>query len=288
MLKNLTELELNNNAIEILPVSIGKLQALKKLSLSNNALKKLPEELFELKNLEELSIMNCQLEVLPEEISQLTNLKKLEIEGNLFTTLPESIVNLKKLEGLSLPDYVFTLSSEQNNWLRELYFNSDNIFSRLPYLPSSYMTISERIYAENEGSIIPEVDDEVLNTLIAWANEHDLKELEWGKPYFSHSEGSWSGFPRNKELLIRFKELNLLGAECEVLPKEIGFLINLEKVNFGQNELTSLPEEIVNLTNLNFINLGRNPDLKLTKQQMEWLDTLKDNGATVWVNSGDW
>jgi len=283
MLKNLTELELNNNTIEILPASIGKLRALKKLSLSNNALKKLPKELFDLENLEELFVMNCQLEALLEQISQLTKLKKLEIEGNLFTTLPESIVNLKKLKDLSLPDYVFTLSSEQNNWLRELYSKSNNLFSRLPYPPSSYMTISERIYAESEGNIIPEVDDEVLDILIAWANDNNLNELEWREPLSDDTDGSWSGFPRNKELLIRLRELNLLGAKCEVLPKEIGYLTNLVELNFGETELTFLPEEIVNLSNLSFINLSRNSNLKLTTQQKVWLDTLKDKGATVWI-----
>jgi Leucine-rich repeat (LRR) protein len=287
ILKKLTELELNNNVIETLPASIGKLQALKKLSLSNNVLNKLPQELFELKNLEELSLMNCQLEALPEQISQLTKLKNFEIEGNLFTALPESIVNLTKLENLSLPDYVFTLSSEQNDWLRELYSKSNNLFSRLPYPPSSYMSISERIYAESEGNIIPEVDDEVLDILIAWANDNNLDELEWREPFSDDTDGSWSGFPRNKELLVRLRELKLLGAKCEVIPKEIAYLTNLVAVNFGENDLTSLPEEIVNLTNLSFINLSRNSNLKLTTQQMEWLNTLKDKGATVWVSSED-
>jgi Leucine-rich repeat (LRR) protein len=212
------------------------------------------------------------------------NLKELEISGNFFSTLPKSIVNLSKLKDFSLPDYVFTLSDEQISWLTKLDDNSNSIGRKLPLPPSSYMSITDRIYAQFEDNPIPKITSEDLEILIKWADAHNLDELEWREPYFDEGDGSWDGFPRDKKLLVRFKELNLLGAKCEVLPEEIGYLTQIERLNLGENNLTVLPEEIVNLVNLTFINLGRNEELKLSNKQEKWLTTLKENSATVWAN----
>ena len=106
------------------------------------------------------------------------------------------------------------------------------------------MSIAERVHSESEGSIIPEVDDEVLDVLLHWADDNNLDELEWREPLFEGSDGSWDGFPRDKELLVRLRELNLLGAKCEVLPKEIGHLTLLRDINLNQNSLSKLPKMI--------------------------------------------
>ena len=146
------------------------------------------------------------------------------------------------------------------------------------------MSISERVFEESKDDLIPVVDDNAIDKLINWANEKKIDELEWRESWSEGDDGSWDGFPRDKNLILRLKELNLLGARSEVLPKEIGYLTNLVKLNLGQNDLTALPDEIVNLSNLRFINLSSNPDLKLTARQTAWLDALKANGATVWTN----
>ncbi len=191
---------------------------------------------------------------------------------------------MKKMEDMHFPDYVFTLSQEQTDWLREPGENGNSIGGRLPLPPSSYMSNTERIYSESKGGTIPVVDEKVLDVLIQWADDNHLDELKWREPWSDGDEGSWDGFPRDKELLVRLRDLNLLGAKYTVLPKEIGYLTHLVKLNLGENDLDVLPEEIVNLVPLNFINLNRNQNLKLTEKQKQWLSTLKENGATVWVD----
>lgn len=283
-LKKLRELDLYKNQLTALPESIGELKLLTELSVSDNALTDLPDTLFILTELKKLSLKNNQLKELPEQISQLVKLKELEIEGNEFTTLPDSMVHLKNLESISIPDYVFTLTHAQYDWIRESDQNSGSIFSRLPLPPSSYMSISDRVFTESKDDVIPVVEDNSIDTLIHWVNEKKIDELEWREPWSEGDDGSWDGFPRDKDLILRFKELNLLGARSQDLPKEIGYLTNLVKLNLGENNLTALPDEIINLTKLSFINLSRNTDLKLTTKQIEWLSTLKKDGATVWTN----
>ena len=283
-LKKLQELTLYVNKLVDLPESIGNLTMLKRLDVSDNGLTALPNVLFSLSGLKELSLRNNQLKELPEQTSKLTKLKKLEIEGNKFTTLPDSIVKLKELEGIDIPDYVFTLTPSHYDWIKELQANSNTVFNRLPLPPSSYMSISERVMLESKDDVIPVIDDNALDILIAWADKNNIDELKWREPWSEGGDGSWDGFPRDKNLILRFKDLNLLGVNSKTIPKELGYLRNLTKLNLGSNELTSLPEEIVNLSNLEFINLGRNPDLKLTTKQTNWLKTLEENGATVWTN----
>jgi len=283
-LSNLRELSLSENSIASLPEAIGKLKKLEKLSLGNNALTDLPDVLFGLVSLEELSLKDNQLKELPEQISQLLNLEELEIEGNEFATLPDSIVHLKHLKNISIPDYVFTLTSAQYDWIGEIQQYSNLLFQRLPLAPSAKMSIYERVLMEAKGATQPEVDDDIIKKLIKWANEKKIDELEWREPWYDGDDGSWDGFPRDKKLILRLKEINLLGARCEVLPKEIGLLTNLVKLNLGQNDLIELPEEITNLTNLSFINLGRNPDLKLTTVQRKWIVSLKAKDCIVWMD----
>ncbi len=262
-LKSLVELRLSNNKIETLPSSIGNLTQLRELDLSGNLLRELPETLFTLSSLETLSIEDNKLEALPEEIGNLTQLKKLEIKGNAFTTLPESITKLTNLEGLSLPDYIFELTEKQKAWLKSLYEKQNSIGYRLPFPPSSYMSVSDRLLSETNMTEVVTVSDEVLDKLIAWANSNQLKELTWREPWSEGDDGSWDGFPRDKELLVRLQKLNLLGAKCDTLPQEIGYLTQLKKLNLCENSLTRLPKSIGSLTNLTELRLCRNKLKKL-------------------------
>jgi len=58
---------LDNNEIEYLPESIGRLKKLKVLSLKNNRLKKLPNSLSGLEELETLVISKNNIKKLPKE-----------------------------------------------------------------------------------------------------------------------------------------------------------------------------------------------------------------------------
>ncbi len=135
-----------------------------------------------------------------------------------------------------------------------------------------------------------------------------MDELEWREPFLDGSDGSWDGFPRDKELLVRLRELGLLGAKCEVLPKEIGHLTLLRDINLNvnnlstlpneignltkltvlrvyKNQLISLPESIIALTNLTYLDLSLNSDLKLTFTQKKWIELLKSKGCEVQVDN---
>jgi Leucine-rich repeat (LRR) protein len=69
----LTELDLSELALDVLPDEVCRFIALQALSLDNNQLQALPPEIAHLANLRELSLDGNQLRELPPEIAHLTN-----------------------------------------------------------------------------------------------------------------------------------------------------------------------------------------------------------------------
>jgi Fe-S cluster biosynthesis and repair protein YggX len=49
--------------------------------------------------------------------------------------------------------------------------------------------------------------------------KNEVPEFEWSANRIYDEGGRWEGFPREKELLINFRELNLLGAKQKEFAK---------------------------------------------------------------------
>lgn len=73
--KNLRNLELSENKIDLLPSFVGEFQSLKQLSLAENRLSHLPDEICRLGKLETLSLSGNLISQLPLSFAQLTQLK---------------------------------------------------------------------------------------------------------------------------------------------------------------------------------------------------------------------
>ncbi|MBD3211353.1 MAG: leucine-rich repeat protein [Candidatus Lokiarchaeota archaeon] len=101
-LRNLKQIELYDNNIEILPNSIGELTQVRDLSIHNNQLQDLPETFSQLKLLEHLDISWNNLEVIPREIFDMCSIKTINLSGNKIKTIPKSIKNLKNLKEIDI------------------------------------------------------------------------------------------------------------------------------------------------------------------------------------------
>jgi small GTP-binding protein len=100
-LTSLKSLILYNNAFEVFPHEIIKLQNLTKLEMGRNFLTELPIEIRDLKNLKSLSIWENQFQQFPLEILGLSQLSELFLDGNDLRVLPDQISRLDKLKILS-------------------------------------------------------------------------------------------------------------------------------------------------------------------------------------------
>ncbi len=99
-------------------------------------------------------------------------------------------------------------------------------------------------------------NDEWLDELIAWADEKKISEEK---------------FPRDKELILSLKTLDLSKNQLNTLPESIGNLTNVTTLHLSMNSFSTLPESIRNLRHLTCLMLYDN---KLTTLP-EWIGDFK-------------
>lgn len=101
-LLRITDLDLSNLGLTVLPPEIGKLIELKTLDLKGNKLTSLPDAISNLSKLSMLYLQKNQLKNLPDAIGKLDQLTYLDLKGNKLPQLPDAIGHLHKLKTLDL------------------------------------------------------------------------------------------------------------------------------------------------------------------------------------------
>jgi hypothetical protein len=101
-LTNLKYLNLGSNKIATLPASIGRLTALEKLNLEGNILTTVPASIGSLAALTALYLIDNRIATLPTTIGGMTALTTLYLHNNLLAGLPDAIGQLTGLETLHL------------------------------------------------------------------------------------------------------------------------------------------------------------------------------------------
>ena len=107
-LKNLENLNLEQNIIGKISQKITCLQNLKVLNLNDNFISAIPPFLKDLKSLEELYLNNNKIELIPTSIQFFQALKILDISQNIIERLPMELGLISKLESLSIERNEFT------------------------------------------------------------------------------------------------------------------------------------------------------------------------------------
>lgn len=82
-LANLEILSLNDQVVERIPSSVGRMKALRELHIRNNLLQEMPVEIGELENLEMMDLKANEIERLPATIGKLKELRYLNLSFNL-------------------------------------------------------------------------------------------------------------------------------------------------------------------------------------------------------------
>ncbi|MFX0081524.1 MAG: leucine-rich repeat domain-containing protein [Candidatus Hodarchaeota archaeon] len=98
----ISELNLYDNNIKVLPESIGSLDSLEVLILPNNHISTLPESFKNLTSLKKLDLSWNNITTLPGWIDSFSNLEELNLRGNQLSDLPESISSLHSLKTLDI------------------------------------------------------------------------------------------------------------------------------------------------------------------------------------------
>jgi leucine-rich repeat protein SHOC2 len=96
-LTNLTDLRMSHCELKAISQSVGKLRALEILDISQNNIRDLPESLFGLERLCDFRVSDNAVESLPSTIGFATSLKILTLHINRLSSLPLSVSKLKLL-----------------------------------------------------------------------------------------------------------------------------------------------------------------------------------------------
>ena len=152
----------DEDELEALPESIGRLRQLESLEVGSNRLTSLPESIAQLKELKRLGLGGNELKSVPEWIGHLNKLKRLDLGYNNLTSLPESIGRLNYLKILNLgynnlisvPEFIFELES-----LKRLYLRSNKIKK----LPQKIVQISDLVLDVRENPLTNRTRHQLLS-----------------------------------------------------------------------------------------------------------------------------
>ncbi len=153
----LTRLNLYGNELASLPSTIGNLSQLKSLNLSGNQLASLSSTIGNLSQLKSLNLSGNQLASLPSTIGNLSQLTNLYLSGNQIRSLPSTIGNLSQLKWLevannqltSLPPTIGNLSQ------LDVMHLSENQLTSLPSTIGRLFQISELSLHANRLTSLP-------------------------------------------------------------------------------------------------------------------------------------
>ena len=149
-------LDLSNQDLKILPKEVFLYQNITELYLDSNNLDVLPIDLFDLKDLWYLDISFNQINELPPEIGNLKNLVILEARNNNLTILPESLFKLKHLDEINFSyNRIKTIPSTFGKSSLESIYLAGNNITELPNEFKRKFSIGEFDLSNNHLTTLP-------------------------------------------------------------------------------------------------------------------------------------
>jgi Leucine-rich repeat (LRR) protein len=189
-LKDLQNLNINNNGLRELPGEIFGLPSLQRLEAKQNKLKKAPDRLKELVYLQHLDLSNNQVEVFPYFLTANPNLKELLVRSNKIEVVDEDDLFAFSQDGL----VSWKLLNLSRNQLEELRFKKGRIdlreldisHNRIEELHETIFSPSLKVFYANNNriSVIPPILRNTSPFDYFWLHHNYIKELP---DYFAHA-----------------------------------------------------------------------------------------------------
>ncbi|KAA3456026.1 putative leucine-rich repeat receptor-like protein kinase isoform X4 [Gossypium australe] len=247
-LRNLTYLDLYNNRLGSIPITLYQLTNLEILYLDNNQLQgSIPQDIENLENLNLLSLTNNNfIGHIPLALCHLTKLEYILLSQNrLSGSIPSCIGSLSKMQYLSLgsnllkgpiPQEICNLAN-----LTSLYLSQNKLSGSIPSCIGSLSKMQDLSLGSNllKGPIPQEI-----------CNLANLTSLYLSQNKLSGSIPSCIGSLSKMQYLSLGSNL-LKGS----IPKEIGKLFDLSSLNLSFNQLSG-PIPILSATDLYIVDAG--------------------------------
>jgi Leucine-rich repeat (LRR) protein len=165
---DLSNKDVSQDGLTILPYAIGNLAELRTLIARDNVIKSIPDALFRLKKLRKLILSSNKILSIPPEIGNLLCLDSLDLRHNRIESLPTEIGKLKKLIYVQLwgnkikelPASIVGLPA-----LKELYMKDNSLTD----LPIGLITMKSLTYIDFQNNQLCKVTQKME----AWLKDKD-------------------------------------------------------------------------------------------------------------------
>ena len=134
-LTQLAELDISENGLVEVPVSVLNMATLRRLWLVGNPIKELPMDIAQLKALVYLNLDRTILDKLPDELGELSNLRFLRLNDTSVASFPASLGKLSNM--------------------RRLYARNTKL-KDVPQVLASWRSLEDVIFAGTEINVVPD------------------------------------------------------------------------------------------------------------------------------------
>lgn len=264
-------LDLSSLHLTTLPESITQLKQLRELEVNNNPLRALPDFIWQLTNLESLNISDTGLGTLSESVGKLTRLGALFASRNELTTLPESIGQLSQLKFLTLgANKLNRLPSSMGQCTQLEYLDiANNPLKELPEFIRLLTKLRTLHVWKTRLTELPSFIGELTQLEFLDISNNQITTLPDSLAALSNLTGltlgdTLGGMPLAKlpdciRQLTNLRAIDARGCELTSLPDWLGELGELVRLDFGYNGLTEIPLSVARLDKLKSVELDGNP-----------------------------
>jgi Leucine-rich repeat (LRR) protein len=267
MNKQLLHIEINNNYVSSLPLSLFALEMLETLDVSFNRMLQLPAAIGDLAHLKTLNLDGNLLGSLPDSIGYLLRLKLLSLSSNKITEMPETLPACTSLTSLRLNNNVLKQLPVGIGMLPHLVRIevSANPFTQLQ-LELALLTRLSALVVSDCPLLDPPV--EVLNLGV----EHVLQ-------YLSRL------YPTCREDKLIYVETNSVGWGCQVdlscmklktLTPIVAENTAITSLSLAMNNFPTFPVNLFLMTRLTFLDLCDNTGISFLPAGLGYLTNITE------------
>uniref|UniRef100_A0A673KMM0 Leucine-rich repeat-containing protein 7 n=1 Tax=Sinocyclocheilus rhinocerous TaxID=307959 RepID=A0A673KMM0_9TELE len=200
---SLKELWLDNNSLQTIPGSVGKLRQLRYFDLAKNRIESLDADISGCESLEDLLLSSNMLQQLPDSIGKLKKLTTLKVDDNQLTSLPNTIGSLSLLEEFdcscneleSLPPTIGYLHSLRT------FAADENFLTELPREIGNCKNVTVMSLRSNKLEFLPDEIGQMTKLRVLNLSDNRLKNLPFTFTKLKDLAALWLSDNQSKALI---------------------------------------------------------------------------------------
>ncbi|KAJ8273983.1 hypothetical protein COCON_G00086080 [Conger conger] len=209
-IQHLKELWMDNNSLQSIPGSVGRLKHLSYLDLSKNRIESVDSDISGCEVLEDLLLSFNSLQQLPDSIGILKKLTTLKVDENQLSSLPNAIGSLSHLEEFDCSANELQALPPTIGYLHNLrtFAADENFLSELPREIGSCKNVTVMSLRSNKLQSLPEEIGQMTKLRVLNLSDNRLKNLPLSFTKLKDLSALWLSDNQSKALIPLQSEAN--------------------------------------------------------------------------------